>query len=375
MNPPTARLRVSDLKPARDRLRIRLARLKRDNPQSFDWYSYDSLTNIDHLTRLLGDRYEYLLDAARSRGVLDLACADGDMSWLFETLGCKATAIDYPPTNRNGMQGVHALKRLLNSQVEIREANLDEQFELPNELSGLTLFMGVLYHLKNPFHALEKLARHSKYCVMNTRVARYFPGGIPIPADQPVAYLVDENELNNDATNYWIFSHAGLNRLLSRTHWEVLESFAVGQTAKSDPVRPRHDERIVCLLKSRFALPQIEYLEGWHHVEEDGWRWTQSRFSARVFSDGELQGGRLALDLVIPQALFSRTGPIKLSAALNGEPLPPSTMSAPGAHRFLAPFRPGTESAVFTFALDKYLPPDDRDPRERGIVVAGVEVE
>ena len=375
MNASPARLRAQDLVLTEAQLRGRIDGLKRENTQSFPWYPYDSLSNINELTQLLGGRYEYLLDAARARGVLDIGCGDGDMAFLFEAMGCAATAIDYPPTNHNGMQGVRTLKRLLNSEIEIREGDLDERFDLPDQLFGLTLFLGILYHLKNPFRAMEKLARHSKYCVISTRVARCFPGGAPIPPGQAIAYLVGEYELNADETNYWIFSPAGLERLLTRTHWEVLESVASGQTVNSEPVDLQRDERIYCLLKSHFARPQIELLEGWHAVEENGWRWTKRRFSARVHGDGEPQTGRLALDLAVPPALFSRVGPLILRASLDGQPITPTALSTPGRHVFRSGFRAGDKGAVFTFELDKSLAPGAADSRELGIVVTGIEVE
>src|SRR3712207_7658839 len=35
------------------------------------------------------------------------------------------------------------------------------------------------------------------------------------------AYLVDTFECNNDATNYWVFTHVGLERILLRCGWIV----------------------------------------------------------------------------------------------------------------------------------------------------------
>jgi hypothetical protein len=67
----------------------------------------------------------------------------------------------------------------------------------------------------------------------------------------PVGYLLAADECNNDATNYWIFSEAGLRRLLHRTGWDVLDFGTVGATGMSDPATAKGDERAFCLVRSR----------------------------------------------------------------------------------------------------------------------------
>ena len=67
----------------------------------------------------------------------------------------------------------------------------------------------------------------------------------------PVAYLLDPTECNNDNTNYWIFSEAGLRRILSRTGWDILDFITLGNDRDSDPASPKGDERAFCLVRSR----------------------------------------------------------------------------------------------------------------------------
>jgi SAM-dependent methyltransferase len=375
LHPATANLQASELSASAERLRDRLKRLKRENPRDFDWYPYDSFANVRQLERLLGTRHEFLLEAARSRGVLDIGCADGELSFLFESLGCRVTAIDHPITNHNGMRGVNALKELLGSSVEIVETELDEQFSLPPEPRGLTLFLGILYHLKNPFQAMERLAKHAGYCLLSTRVARCFPDASPMPKGQPIAYLVDSDELNDDDSNYWIFSGAGLDRLLRRTRWEVLESFSTGETAKSDPVNQRRDERIFCLLKSHYGLANVELVDGWHEIEGAGWRWTRQKFSLRASFESEAKPERISIRMFISPDAFGRLGPVTLSGAVNGQPLRPFRMNHPGHHTLAARFRSSADAPLFTFELDKYTPPGLDEPRELGIVVSSIDVE
>lgn len=379
----TAILRMGDLLHAAYRLKDRIASLKKHGSYGFEWYPHDSLSNVAHLERLFGAKHEPLLANAQTDGVLDIGSQDGELSFLFESLGCEVTAVDHPPANHNGMRGIRTLKELLNSPVEIYEADLDDRFSLPRQGFGLTLFLGVLYHIKNPFYVLERIAKHSKYCVLSTRIARCLADESRTRLNGPLAYLLDVDELNSDNSNYWIFTEAGIRRLLKRTHWEVLESFSVGDTSTSDATSLDRDERIFCLLKSHFGLaaPQsrparnVELMDGWHAVENAGWRWTKRSFSVRVGFDASSTKGIINLHLFVPPALLERLGPIRLSAAVDGRELQPAILNRAGDHEFIRRFSPEGDQAVIVFALDKYLPPDNQDGRERGLVIASIDIE
>jgi 2-polyprenyl-3-methyl-5-hydroxy-6-metoxy-1,4-benzoquinol methylase len=132
----------------------------------FNWYPYNSLSSVYHLTKLLGDSHEYVLEAGKRNGLLDLGCGDGDLAFFWESQGYAVTGIDYPASNQNGMRGLYALRRELSSKISIREIDVDNEFPLDSHY-GVTLCMGLLYHLKNPFFVL----------VLSTRIARNLPGG------------------------------------------------------------------------------------------------------------------------------------------------------------------------------------------------------
>jgi hypothetical protein len=69
--------------------------------------------------------------------------------------------------------------------------------------------------------------------------------------DAPVTCLVAADETNNDATNFWMFSEAGLRRILHRCGWEVLDFLTLGNTDNSDPATAAGDERAFCYVRSR----------------------------------------------------------------------------------------------------------------------------
>lgn len=221
-------------------------------PASF-WYPYHSISNLGHLDRLLTGRNRDLLQLIGGEPVADIGAADGDLAFALEALGCDVDVIDYGPTNFNGLKGVRLLKDALQSRIGIHEVDLDSQFSLPRPRYGLAVFLGILYHLQNPFYALKTLARHSRHALISTRIAR---GTTDHKVDfdaVPVAYLVHPTECNNDATNYWIFSDAGLKRVLERTGWEILDYARLGNTRSSDPATPEGDERAFLLARSRVA--------------------------------------------------------------------------------------------------------------------------
>lgn len=230
-------------------------------PADFGWYPYGTLDNFHILNQLLTGENRNFLDRVRDGLIVDIGAADGDIAFFLESLGHHVHVADFPPTNFNGCRGAHLLKRALNSDVEILEVDLDSAFRLPATRYELAFFLGILYHLKNPYLALESLAKCSHYAFVSTRITRFnVARGAEGSAvnrqridlrEAPVAYLVAPDETNNDATNFWMFSEAGLRRILDRTGWEVLDFLTLGNTEDSDPATAAGDERAFCYVRSR----------------------------------------------------------------------------------------------------------------------------
>jgi hypothetical protein len=79
--------------------------------------------------------------------------------------------------------------------------------------------------------------------------------------------------------------------------------------------------------------------------------------------------------LFVPSELIDQYGPITLSASGEGEQMRPVILRESGDHTFTRRFKRGSRNEVIAFTLDKFLPPDDSDPRERGIIVASIDCE
>jgi len=217
------------------------------------WYPYDILGNVTHIDKMLTGGNRDLDRLAQGMPVADIGGADGDLAFILEDIGgWDVDIIDTIATNMNGLDGARALRKHLGSRVAIHDVDLDRQFALPRARYGLVLLLGILYHLQNPYYTLRELALRSSYCLLSTRVARFAgPGKTPI-GDIPVGYLVAPSETNNDATNYWIMSPAGLERMVQRAGWSILEKANIGNTEESDPSTPDNDERMFMLLKSTY---------------------------------------------------------------------------------------------------------------------------
>jgi tRNA (mo5U34)-methyltransferase len=215
------------------------------------WYPYGSLSNLSHLDHLLADGHRNLYQLAGGKRIADIGAADGDMAFFLASHGFEVDIIDWGPTNFNGLEGARLLAKHYGLPVDIHEVDLDAQFVLPRAHYGLVLFLGILYHLQNPFFVLSQLSRRADYLLLSTRVAARSPDGQLDLNVAPLAYLVGPDEMNNDPTNYWVFSMRGLTRLTERTGWKILDQMTVGCTdGSSDPTRADRDERAFMLLHS-----------------------------------------------------------------------------------------------------------------------------
>jgi tRNA (mo5U34)-methyltransferase len=222
-------------------------------PESF-WYPYRTLRNVGVLEQLVASAGLDLFELCQGPygKIADIGGADGDVAFFFEKMGLSVDLIDNEPTNFNQFEGARLLREALHSNVTIRKVDLDSQFTLSAERYDAIFLLGVLYHLKNPFFVLEKLAGVARYCFLSTRIASQTDNGQQI-LQGPIAYLLGPNECNNDSTNFWIFSEEGLKRLINRTGWSLLSYLSIGVTANSTPADPERDERAFCLLRSEIV--------------------------------------------------------------------------------------------------------------------------
>ena len=338
--------------------------------KNFDrpWYAYDSLGNLDHFDRLLSAPYRDLPALCDGKPLLDIGCADGQLALFFNSLGLDVTAVDNPGTNANAMLGVRALKEAMGANIGIEEIDLDAGFQVPAPGKfGLTLLLGVLYHLQNPLLVLQKLSRHTRYCLLSTRVARRSPDGALDMASYPVAWLAGPDEINRDCTNFWIFSEPALRRAIERTGWRIRCFTTVGDTTASDPVAAEHDERAFCLIESVHALDHMELLDGWYPPESAGWRWTAPAFSVQTS-----RAAALEFSLWVPEATVGAFGAVTATARAGSALLAEVSWSSSGLQTWTVPLpaEARTSSVRVEIQITQPVPDDGPDLRRLGLIIA-----
>jgi len=360
----------------------RLLEIKKNTPLPADhlrWYPWVSLAGMEALHGFLDGDLSRVATMTGLDPVLDVGCGDGDVAFFLEAkLGLHVDCVDQPPSNYNAMYGVRELKRVLGSNIGIYDVDMDARPELPAERYGLAMVLGILYHLKNPFLVLEALAHRARYIFLSTRIASLSPDHKTNFGHLPVAYLVDEDELNDDPTNFWIFSEEGLRRILRRSGWDVQHyTTLAGDAAKSDPVSKEGDVRAYLLAKSRFmrVTRGMELGSGWHQLEFERQRWTERSFSVILDLAAVIEPARLRFRFELHEAVLGAQAgqagpPISIRATVNGIALAPRVFSTAGWQEYtgeLESLAPG--KVRVDFELDRALGPTASDLRELGLLV------
>ncbi len=155
------------------------------------------------------------------RTVLDIGAWDGFFSFEAERRGAKRVlATDsfcWSGDAWGSKQGFELARQALGSEVEDRFIDV---MDLSPEAVGvfdLVLFLGVLYHLRHPLLALEKVAAVTTGClILETEVDL-------IGARHPAMAFYPGTELNNDPTNWWAPNPRALAGMLKAAGFSRIE--------------------------------------------------------------------------------------------------------------------------------------------------------
>lgn len=159
----------------------------------------------------------------RGKRVLDVGTRDGFFAFECERRGAEVVALDYADMD---LTGFGVAKRIYGSQIEYVQANV---YDLsPDQLGtfDVVLFLGVLYHLRHPLLALDRLRGLCRELliveslVCDARVFTGFETGLPLAelaprlVDVPIAQFLSVGRFHSDPTNKWVPSTACLRALL-----------------------------------------------------------------------------------------------------------------------------------------------------------------
>jgi tRNA (mo5U34)-methyltransferase len=182
------------------------------------------------------ERLKYLgLPADLSgKSVLDIGAWDGAFSFEAERRGAsRVLAMDefiWAGKGWASKEGFEFARRALNSKVE--DILLDV-YDLGPEKVGkfdLVLFSGVLYHLKHPFLAIERVASVcSDQLILSTHVDL-------INLQRPTIAFYPGTEFNNDPTNWCGPNVPALEAMLRTAGFKKVELFASSPLTREYPV-------------------------------------------------------------------------------------------------------------------------------------------
>lgn len=171
----------------------------------------------------------------RGKSVLDIGAYDGFFSFAAERLGAaRVVALDHyvwstdmvgymrdwreardkghtisaphqsrhwQPDELPGRRPFDAARKLLGSKVEPVVADFMEMDFKELGSFDVVLFLGVLYHLKDPFAAIRQLANAT--CADGLAVIETEATEIPGAGNRAICEFFPSQELNNDASNWW----------------------------------------------------------------------------------------------------------------------------------------------------------------------------
>lgn len=154
--------------------------------------------------------------------VLDIGCNAGFYSLQLHNRGASVTGIEHDPRY---LAQARLAAEILDADIEYIEMDVYDVDRLGRTFDYV-LFMGVLYHLRHPLYALEKVVaivreRLVFQCMLRGS-EKVYPVGIDYPITEkkifgedgfPAMYFL-EHRYAGDPTNWWVPNRAGMEAML-----------------------------------------------------------------------------------------------------------------------------------------------------------------
>ena len=153
--------------------------------------------------------------------VLDIGCWDGAQSLEAARRGAsRVLATDHYVWHHGGdRRCVELVRKHLAPSIEIMDIDVPEL--TPDRVGqfDFVLFLGVLYHVKDPFATLERLAKLVKeVLVVESRI-------LPLPLPWPYARFWPGSTLNQDPTNWWTFTERCVVDMLREIGFRKIKTY------------------------------------------------------------------------------------------------------------------------------------------------------
>ena len=143
---------------------------------------------------------------------------------------------------------------------------------------------------------------------------------------------------------------------------------------KKEPVALDDTSGILSVIQASDPRATVQLLRGFHELENNAWRWTAGEFAValRPPSGAAQKGARLILKFNLPENVLAKLQNVSISAKVNGADLAPQTYSTSGPmtyDREVPAASLNAESVTATFKLDKFIPANESDQRDLGVIM------
>jgi tRNA (mo5U34)-methyltransferase len=210
---------------------------------------YDASSTVERL---------HLPDDLSGKSVLDIGAWDGFFSFEAERRGAdRVLAVDSFSWSGPGWgtkEGFELAREALGSQVEDREMEvLDVSPEAIGEFD-IVLFLGVLYHMRHPLLALERVASVTReLLVLETAIDMS-------STKRPAAAFYPGRELDLDQSNWWGPNPAAVEGMVGAAGFREIR--VINDHRSRAPRLASRARKIAAVLRSRLA-PGREALPLW----------------------------------------------------------------------------------------------------------------
>lgn len=154
--------------------------------------------------------------------VLDIGCNAGFYSHKLHARGATVTAIDHDP---HYLAQARFAAAAVGADIEFHQLDVYDVGELGRQFDYV-LFMGVLYHLRHPLLALDRVAKLPRKGLIFQSMLRGSTGTMPLEHDYPITergifedprypamYFIEHNYAG-DPTNWWTPNEAAMEAML-----------------------------------------------------------------------------------------------------------------------------------------------------------------
>ena len=153
--------------------------------------------------------------------VLDIGCRDGFFSFAMEARGADVTGVDYALASVTGFE---VAAKVLDSHVKYVVENV---YDLDPQKYGrfdVVFFLGVLYHLRNPLLALDRIRQMLNPSGLLFVECQLSTDERVNALDIPIWQFYPRAALNGDETNKWAPNLPGLLLVVEEAEFSIQES-------------------------------------------------------------------------------------------------------------------------------------------------------